>query len=97
MPVRAVAFDAGGVLTQAGHLHDVRERWQVRLGMTAAELSKALASADPGELAFTGLLTETQYKARPAAALGQSKAQAGERRTQIMAFTGTAADACSPP
>jgi epoxide hydrolase-like predicted phosphatase len=78
MSIRAVAFDVGGVLTQVGHLHDVRERWQVRLGMTAAEYSKALASVDPEELAFTGLLTETQYKARLAAALGQSLARAEE-------------------
>jgi epoxide hydrolase-like predicted phosphatase len=78
MSIRAVAFDVGGVLTRVGHLHDVRERWQERLGMTAAEFSTALASVDPDELAFTGLLTETQYKARLAAALGQSIAQAGE-------------------
>jgi hypothetical protein len=43
MSIRAVAFDVGGVLTQVGHLHDVRERWQAWLGMTAAEFSKALA------------------------------------------------------
>jgi hypothetical protein len=78
VPIRAVAFDVGGVLTQAGHLHDVRERWQERLRMTAADFSKALASVDPDELAFTGLLTETQYKARLAAALGQPVAQADE-------------------
>lgn len=78
MPIRAVAFDVGGVLTQVGHLHDVWERWQKRLGMTAAEFCKALASVDPDELAFAGLLTETQYKARLAGALGQSVAQAGE-------------------
>jgi epoxide hydrolase-like predicted phosphatase len=76
--IRAVAFDVGGVLTQVGHLHDVRERWQERLGMTAADFSKALASVDPDELAFTGLLTEAQYKARLAAALGQPIAQADE-------------------
>jgi putative hydrolase of the HAD superfamily len=78
MSIRAVAFDVGGVLTQVGHLDDVQERWQERLGMTAADFSQALASVDPDELAFTGLLTETQYKARLAAALGQSVAQAGE-------------------
>jgi epoxide hydrolase-like predicted phosphatase len=78
MSIRAVAFDVGGVLTQVGHLQDVRERWQVRLGMTAAQFAKALASVDPDELAFTGLLNETQYKARLAAALGQSVAQADE-------------------
>ena len=78
MPVRAVAFDVGGVLTQAGHVHEVRERWQERLGMTAAEFSAAPAGVDPDGLAFTGLLTESQYKARLAAALGQSLAQAGE-------------------
>jgi hypothetical protein len=38
----------------------------------------ALAGVDPDELAFTGLLTETQYKARLADALGQPMAQAGE-------------------
>jgi len=52
MAVRAVAFDVGGVLTQVGHLHEVRERWQERLGMTAAEFTKALASVDPEELAL---------------------------------------------
>jgi hypothetical protein len=39
MSIRAVAFDVGGVLTQVGHLREVRARWQERLGMTAAEFS----------------------------------------------------------
>jgi epoxide hydrolase-like predicted phosphatase len=94
MSIRAVAFDVGGVLTQVGHLHDVRERWQAWLGMTAAEFSKALARVDPDELAFTGLLAETQYKARLAAALRQSIARAdefmadmsGELDTELFAY-----------
>jgi epoxide hydrolase-like predicted phosphatase len=78
VPIRAVAFDVGGVLTQVGHLSSFRESWRERLGLTQAGFSQALASVDPGELALTGLLSEAQYKGRLAAALGLSAVQADE-------------------
>jgi epoxide hydrolase-like predicted phosphatase len=73
-----VAFDVVGVLMQVGHIPAFRERWQERLGLTQAEFAQALASVDPAELALTGVLSETQYKARLAASLGLSAAQVDE-------------------
>jgi epoxide hydrolase-like predicted phosphatase len=78
MTIRAVAFDVGGVLVQADHLSDFRETWQERLGMTQAEFGHALASVDPDGLAYTGRLTETQFKARLSTELGLSVLQADE-------------------
>jgi epoxide hydrolase-like predicted phosphatase len=74
----AVAFDVGGVLTRAGRVSDFEETWRERLGMTQAEFGQALASVDPDELAFTGHLSEAQFKAGLSAALGLSAGQVRE-------------------
>ncbi len=73
-----MAFDVGGVLTRVGRSSDFEETWAERLGMTQAEFGQALASVDPDELAYTGRLSETQFKARLSAALGLSAAQVRE-------------------
>jgi epoxide hydrolase-like predicted phosphatase len=76
--IRAVAFDAGGVLTRVGRSSDFEKTWQERLGMTQAEFGRALASVDPDGLAYTGRLSETQFKSRLSTALGLSAAQTDE-------------------
>jgi epoxide hydrolase-like predicted phosphatase len=76
--IRAVAFDVGGVLTRAGRFSDFGETWQERLGMTQAQFGQALASVDPDELAFTGRLSEAQFKAGLSAALGLPAGQVRE-------------------
>jgi putative hydrolase of the HAD superfamily len=73
-----VAFDVGGVLTRVGRFSDFGETWQERLGLTQAEFGQALASVDPDELAFTGQLSEAQFKAGLSAALGLSAVQVRE-------------------
>jgi putative hydrolase of the HAD superfamily len=70
-----VAFDVGGVLLPVGRVSDFQETWRERLGMTQAEFGQALASVDPDGLAFTGRLSQTQFKARHSTALGLSAAQ----------------------
>ena len=77
MTIRAVAFDVGGVLTRVG-FSDFEKTWQERLGMTQAEFGQALASVDPDELAFTGRLSEAQFKAGLSTALGLSAVQVRE-------------------
>jgi epoxide hydrolase-like predicted phosphatase len=89
-----VAFDVGGVLTRVGRTSDFGERWQERLGITQAEFGRALAGVDPDGLAFTGHLSETQFKDGLSAALGLSAAQAdeflaemcGELDTELFAY-----------
>jgi epoxide hydrolase-like predicted phosphatase len=76
MAIRAVVFDIGGVLERVGPLSEFEERWRQRLGMTDAEYGQARDAVDPGRLAGTGDLTEAQFKARYAGALGLSVAQA---------------------
>jgi epoxide hydrolase-like predicted phosphatase len=76
--IRAVAFDVGGVLTRVGRSSDFEETWQERLGMTQAEFGQALACVDPDGLAYTGRLSETQFKARLSTALRLSAMQADE-------------------
>jgi epoxide hydrolase-like predicted phosphatase len=76
--IQAVAFDVGGVLARAGRSSDFDETWRQRLGMTQAQFDKALASVDPDGLAYTGHLSETQFKARLSTALGLSGAQTDE-------------------
>ena len=78
MTIRAVAFDVGGVLTRAGRVSDFEETWREQLGMTQAEFGQALASVDPDEPAFTGHLSEAQFKARLSAAFGLSAGQVRE-------------------
>ena len=78
MTIRAVAFDVGGVLTRAGRVGEFEETWRERLGMTQAEFGQALASVDPDELAFTGHLSEAQFKAGLSAAFGLSAGQVRE-------------------
>jgi len=81
--IRAVAFDVGGVLTRVRHFSDFEETWPERLGMTQAEFGQALASVEPDELAFTGRLSEAQFKAGLSTALGLSAAQAHEFLAQM--------------
>jgi hypothetical protein len=45
--------------------------------MTQAEFGQALATVDPDELAFTGRLSEAQFKAGLSTALGLSALQIG--------------------
>jgi epoxide hydrolase-like predicted phosphatase len=78
-----VAFDVGGVLTQVGRFSDFEETWQEPLGMTQAEFGQALASVDPDELAFTGRLSETQFKAGLSTAFGLSAVQVHEFLAQM--------------
>jgi epoxide hydrolase-like predicted phosphatase len=73
-----VAFDVGGVLTRVGRSSDFEETWQERLGVTPAEFGQALASVDPGGLAYTGRMSEAQFKARLSTALGLSAARADD-------------------
>jgi len=80
-----VAFDVGGVLMRVGRSRDFEETWQKRLGMTQAEFGRALASVDPDGLAFTGRLSEAQFKARHSNALELSAAQADEFMAEMWA------------
>jgi epoxide hydrolase-like predicted phosphatase len=76
MPIRAVAFDIGGVLERIGDPDvELGAKWQERLGLTPADLRSTLASVDPGGLIQVGGLSEAEYGTRYAAALGLSAAQ----------------------
>lgn len=84
MTIRAVVFDIGGVLERVATLSEFEESWRLRVGMTQAEYSRALASVDPDRLASRmGALSETQLMARYASALGLSAAQAGEFKADL--------------
>lgn len=88
-----MVFDVGGVLTRVGRFSDFQETWQERLGMTRAEFGQALASVDPDGLAMTGHLSQTQFTARHADALGLSAAQAYEFMAEMWAMSGGELDA----
>lgn len=79
MPIRAVIFDIGGVLERVAD-PDVTlgAKWRDRLGVDQTAFSDAMNSADPDRLAETGGMSETEYRAQCAAALGLSPAQADE-------------------
>jgi epoxide hydrolase-like predicted phosphatase len=79
--ITAVAFDIGDVLERVGPASLFLEKWRLRLGMPRAHYDMALAGVDPDGLIRIGGLTEAQYLARYAAALGLSDAQAGEFRS----------------
>lgn len=51
--------------------------------MTQAEFGQARVSVDPDGLAYTGRLSETQFKARLSTALGLPAAQADEFMTEM--------------
>jgi epoxide hydrolase-like predicted phosphatase len=99
MAIRAVAFDIGGVLERVQDPDlALGQRWQERLGLTRAAFYQAMASADPGQLATTGGLSESQYKERCTVALGLTGTQpdefmadmwdwyCGELDTELLAF-----------
>jgi epoxide hydrolase-like predicted phosphatase len=98
-----VAFDIGGVLTRVGRFSDFKETWQERLGMTQAEFGQALATVDPDELAFTGRLSEAQFKAGLSAALGLSAVQvheflaemSGELDAELFAYVASLRPRCN--
>jgi len=70
MPIRAVAFDIGGVLERIDDFEAVLSAaWRDRLGMSAGEFGAALAAIDPGKLSETGKMTEAEWAARSAACL----------------------------
>jgi epoxide hydrolase-like predicted phosphatase len=81
VPITAVAFDIGDVLERVGPASRFLEKWRLRLGMPRAQYDVALASVDPDGLIRTGGLTEAQYMARYAGALGLSDPQAAEFRS----------------
>jgi epoxide hydrolase-like predicted phosphatase len=91
--IRAVAFDVGGVLRQVGRFSDFQEIWQERLGMTPAEFGRALATVDPDGLAFTGRLSQAQFKARHSDALRLSAEQADRFMADLWAVDSGELDA----
>jgi HAD superfamily hydrolase (TIGR01509 family) len=78
MRIRAVGFDIGSVLERIDPIGEFHDRWRTRLAMTGPDFDAALATVDPDGLAETGGLTEAQYLAQYAAALGLSQAQRAE-------------------
>lgn len=78
MAIRAVAFDIGDVLERVGPPSQFLEKWRLRLRIPEAQFQVALASVDPDGLIRTGGLTEAEYKARYASALGLPAARADE-------------------
>ncbi|HUZ35515.1 MAG TPA: HAD family phosphatase [Streptosporangiaceae bacterium] len=78
MPVRAVAFDIGGVLEEVAPPDQWLGSWQRRLGMSADGFEAALAGVDPGGLITTGGLSEAKIRQRYADALGLPEAAAQE-------------------
>jgi epoxide hydrolase-like predicted phosphatase len=76
--IRAVVFDIGGVLERVGPISEFEESWRERLGLSAAAYGRARDSVDPDGRVRTGDLTEAQFKARYASALGLSATQADE-------------------
>ena len=76
MTVRAIAFDIGGVLERVAPLGQLLDPWQERLGLDQASFRAGLSQVDPGGIIVTGGLSEAEYGAQYAAALGLSPAQA---------------------
>jgi HAD superfamily hydrolase (TIGR01509 family) len=76
--VRAVIFDIGGVLEKVGPPATWLGPWLEELSLTADDMRKAIENAAPAGQIETGALTESQYRARIAAALGLTAGQ--ERR-----------------
>jgi HAD superfamily hydrolase (TIGR01509 family) len=76
--VRAVVFDIGGVLEKVGPPRSWLGPWLDELSLTADDLGQVIERAAPAGQIETGALTEPEYRARIAAALGLTPGQ--ERR-----------------
>jgi HAD superfamily hydrolase (TIGR01509 family) len=76
--VRAVVFDIGGVLEKVGPPLSWLGPWLDELSLTADDLGQVIERAAPAGQIETGALTEPEYRARIAAALGLTPGQ--ERR-----------------
>jgi epoxide hydrolase-like predicted phosphatase len=82
MGIRAVGVDLGGVLERIDEARQFLEGWRVRLRMSEEDYLRGLlwplTTADPGDGAKTGGVTEAQLRERYVVALGLSDGQAGE-------------------
>ena len=79
MPIGAVVFDIGGVLEVVAPPQAWLDPWRARLGLSSLrEVERALTEADPDGLVETGGLSEDEYSAQFARALGLTPPQAAE-------------------
>src|SRR5580658_2344303 len=78
MPIRAVAFDIGGVLERVQPYEAFTKRWQRKLGLTEADLDAALGPVYRTDVIGTGVLSEPEIRQAYTAALGLTSAQADE-------------------
>jgi epoxide hydrolase-like predicted phosphatase len=78
MPIRAVAFDIGGVLERVQPYDVFTDRWRRRLGLTEADFAAALAPVNRTDVIGTGVLSEPEIRQAYAAAFGLTDARAEE-------------------
>lgn len=77
MAIKAVVFDIGDVLERVQPVSAWTDPWVARLGLASEALERAWDSIDPDDLIGIGKLTEVEFSARWATALGLSEEQAG--------------------